>query len=98
MLGSFWNRLTVAFRSKVISTSGLESDILNFGSRPMSAVRQAGQAWSKKWGTLFNLVAIAFRSNAISTSGLESAILNSGSRPMSNNVVSDTAGRALWKI
>ena len=36
MWGRFWNRVAITLRSKAISTSGLESAILNSGSRPMS--------------------------------------------------------------
>jgi hypothetical protein len=45
MWGSRWNRITISFRSKVISTSGLMTAILGSGCRSMS--NNVGSAISK---------------------------------------------------
>ena len=41
-----WNRVAITFRSNVVSTSGVESAILNSGGRPMSGDVGSGRGRS----------------------------------------------------
>ena len=91
------NRGAISLRSNVISTSGLEAAILNFGNQPKSGNfgrRQTSDQVDRiifKAGMVKN---ISHRSKAISTSGFVAAILNVGNQPKSGNIgsVRDVSG------
>ena len=93
--GNRWNRVAIAFRSKFIFTSGLYRLHSEFPTSvdvgpcsPMSAVIQAGRAWSKMWGIRWNRVGQLTAFNSYFNFHFGGRHFEFGSRPTSGNVSS----------